>query len=1120
MKRKNKNPNQINLFDLFQSSERSINTTKNVGKSKKEEKHCASTQIDLFNLPDQSMKDTKSIINTITTEIKKTTNNITCKVKKSIKEISNYKITENDKLDKEYFNSSKKSETNIKAIKLLKEIEDEKRSITLDEKKVLVQYSGWGGIPKIFKEKFEDPFDECSAKELRNILNDREYKEAKESCINAHYTSPTVIKAIWELSQRLGFDGGKILEPSCGTGLFFGLIPNNTLEDSELYGIELDSITSRIANMLYPDADILNIGFQQSDKYIEDKSMDIAIGNVPFGNFSILSDPKFSKYKFSIHNYFFAKSLDKLRNGGLLIFITSKFTMDSQDTKIREYIKEKADFIGAIRLPNNAFKKMAGTEVVTDIIVLKKKEENISYKSESFINLLSNDDGMTVNEYFINHPEMIIGEETIKESNMYGTKEYTVILNKTDNIEDKLKEAIKLFPKDIYADNRTYEETISTKDTIDACIYPHLKEGNYIVISNKLYQKHLSQLLLCKASKNKVSKLEKIINIRDLIHEILEDQISNKSDEAINLKQSILSSLYDEFILHYGYLSDNKKDYKEDPDCELISNLEIKNNDTGNLDKAAIFTERTIMPYKKVTNCDTAQDSLIISLNEYGFINLGRMMELTNKSEEELVLELKGKIYKNPETTKYETANQYLSGNVREKLKLAIEYAETNEEYFDNIVSLKAVQPKDLDAEDIKVKLGTPWIPCKDIKDFIINLLDIQDYYKDKLIVNYIPYLGTWILDSQKVYINDSKNTQEYGTSRIKAIRIIEQSINMQQPSIYDEWDDSEGHHRVLNKKETLFARTQQDKIKQEFESWIWNNPQRRTRLCKIYNEKFNSFREEVYDGSNLQLHNVNPNINLRSHQKNAIYRGLYSNKCILLAHCVGSGKTFVQQAIAMESKYLGICHKPMFVIPNNLVESGQFAKEFLQLYPNANILTSTSKDFEKKRRRKLFAKIAVGNWDAVIIGHSSFGKIPVSKELQQDFINEEISLLDQSILLGNDDKENNTKMIKQLEKQKKSLEEKLEKMLDENKRDNLLNFEELGIDMLVVDESHQFKNLFVCSKMQNISGISHTSAMKTEDMFMKVKYIQKINGGKKGVVFASGTPVSNSVCEMYLAAI
>ena len=1007
--------------------------------------------------------------------------------------IENYRITDDN------IGVGKKSErisNNIAAIRTLKKIESEGRKANPTEKEILANYVGWGGLPDVFEEKHS------SHNDLKSLLSAEEYSSARESTLTAFYTPPVVIKSIYNVLENLGFERGNILEPSCGTGNFIGLLPEN-MQDSKFYGVELDSISGRIATQLYQKSNIAVQGYENTN--LPDSFFDVAVGNVPFGQFKV-ADKKYDKHNFLIHDFFFAKTLDKVRPGGVIAFITSRGTMDKKSENVRKYIAQRAELLGAIRLPNNTFKSAAGTDVTSDIIFLQKRERVIDIEPD-WVQLSTDENGFTYNSYFVNHPEMVIGD--IKEiSGPYGF-EVACIAKEGANLEDLLNTAV----KNINGEIETVlidEETGEIEDTIPAT--PDVRNYSYTLVDGHLYFRSNSLMKKVQMSETATERIKGMIELRDCTRSLIEYQVDNLSDETIAEAQKRLNTVYDTFTKKYGLINSraNKLAFQEDSSYPLLSALE-KIDDKGKLQsKAALFTKRTIKPHEPVTNVNTASEALAVSIAEKASVDLQYMSELSNKSEEEIIKELRGVIYLDPDTNTYQTADEYLSGNVREKLRKATVWAEDDERYTYNVEALRKVQPKDLSAAEIDVRLGATWLPQDVVEQFIYETLSTPFYLKNDIKVRYFAYSSEWSI-SGKSKDKGIKATKTYGTDRINAYRIIEDTLNLKDVRVYDYYEEDGKTKRELNKQQTAIAQSKQEMIKNSFNTWVYKDPERRARLCKIYNENFNSIRPREYDGKHLVFSGMNTEIKLREHQVNAIAHGIYGGNT-LLAHVVGAGKTFEMIAIAMETKRLGLCNKSLFVVPNHLTE--QWGVEFMQLYPAANILVATKKDFEPKNRKRFCGRIATGDYDAVIIGHSQFEKIPMSRERQTALINDQINEVLLSIEEAKKSEAENF-TIKQFEKTRKNLETRLEKLNDQSRKDDVVTFEELGVDRLFVDESHYYKNLFLYTKMRNVGGVAQTEAQKSSDLFMKCQYLDEITSGR-GVIFATGTPISNSMVELY----
>ena len=992
---------------------------------------------------------------------------------------------------------------NVEAIRVLKKCEEENRFATPQEQEILSKYVGWGGLPQAFDEKDSSWSNEYSI--LKNLLDEKEYSQARESTLTAFYTPPVVIRSMYKALENMGLKTGNILEPSCGVGNFIGMLPDS-LEDCKLYGVELDSISGRIARQLYQKSTVAVQGYE--DTNLPNSFFDVAVGNVPFGDFKVL-DKKYDKHKFLIHDYFFAKTLDKVRPGGVIAFITSKGTLDKENPSVRKYIAQRADLLGAIRLPNNTFKANAGTEVTSDIIFLQKRD-SITDIEPDWVYLGENDDGIKMNQYFIDNPEMILGNmEMISTSFGYDS----ACISDGEKLEDKLERAI----SNIHAEVKEYElDDIGEEDnSIEADLT--VRNFSYTLIDDKIYFRENSRMYPQELAMTTENRVKGLIEIRDCVRTLLEYQTEDYPDEDIKREQVKLNQLYDRFTKKYGLINSrgNNSAFSNDSSYYLLCSLEIL-DENGNLArKADMFTKRTIKPKTEITSVDNANDALIVSLSEKARVDITFMQKLCNMDMDKMLKDLEGEIFNVPEygePNQWVTADEYLSGNVREKLKIAEHFAETDERFNVNVKYLKEVQPKDLSASEISVRLGSTWIPPEDIKVFIEYLLNPSNYACQNINVHYNEATSEWWIEGKNYDKYNIKATNTYGTGRASAYKIIEDSLNLKDTRIYDYYEDENGKRVAeLNKKETAIAQAKQEQIKLAFEEWIWKDPERRERLTKFYNERFNSIRPREYDGSHISFDGMNPEITLRKHQVNAIARILYGGNT-LLAHEVGAGKTFEMVAAAMESKRLGLCNKSLFVVPNHIVE--QFGQEFLQLYPSANVLVTTKKDFETANRKKFCSRIATGDYDAIIISHSQFEKIPMSVERQVAIIQKQI----EDITLGIQDLKNNNGerfSIKQMEKTKKGLETRLAKLNDTSRKDDVVTFEELGVDRIFVDEAHYYKNLFLYTKMRNVGGIAQTEAQKSSDLFMKCRYLDELTGGK-GVIFATGTPISNSMVELY----
>ena len=999
---------------------------------------------------------------------------------------------------------------NIMAIQLLKKCQEENRFATPEEQIILSKYVGWGGLSEAFDENNSAWATEYL--ELSSVLTPEEYASARESTLTAFYTPPEVITAIYKAMEQMGFKEGNLLEPSCGIGNFIGMLPD-TMQDSKIYGVELDTISAGIAQQLYQKTTIAAQGFEETN--LPDSFFDGVVGNVPFGDFKV-SDKRYDKHKFLIHDYFFAKSLDKLRPGGVMALVTSKGTMDKETLAVRKYIAQRAELLGAIRLPNNTFKGNAGTEVVSDILILQKRDRLIDIEPD-WVHLDTDENGIKMNSYFVQHPEMILGEMKMV-SGRFGM-EATCVPYENADLAAQLDEAVANIHGEI-TEYETEEELEEEDNSIPAD--PTVRNFSYTLVDDKIYYRENSRMTPVEVSATAENRIKGMIAIRNSVRTLIELQTEDYPDSEIKAEQERLNRLYDTFLGKYGLINSraNTSAFSQDSSFSLLSALEIIGED-GELErKADMFSKRTIKPHTPVTSVDTASEALAVSLGEKATIDMDYMMELSGKSENEIFEDLKGVIFLNPlyeygnsYEPKYLMADEYLSGNVREKLRIAKNSAELYpKDYKVNVEALQKVQPKDLTASEISVRLGATWLPPDDVQEFIFHLLETPRYAQWNIKVHFSPFTSEWNIEGKSYDKGNVRAYNTYGTSRINAYKIIEETLNLKDVRIFDYIEDDEGRKKaVLNKKETAIAQSKQEMIKQEFQDWIWSDPERRERLCKSYNEKFNSVRPREYDGSHIIFNGMNPEIELREHQKNAVAHILYGGNT-LLAHAVGAGKTFEMVAAAQESKRLGLCNKSLFVVPNHLTE--QWAAEYLQLYPAANILVATKKDFETKNRKKFCGRIATGDYDAVIIGHSQFEKIPMSIERQRAILEQQLEEITGGIAELKRNRGENFS-IKQLEKSKKSIKQKLDKLNDQTKKDDVVTFEELGVDRLFVDESHYYKNLYLYTKMRNVGGIAQTEAQKSSDLFMKCRYLDEITGGR-GTVFATGTPISNSMVELY----
>ena len=1004
---------------------------------------------------------------------------------------------------------------NIEAIRTLFQLEEEHRGATAEEQQVLSQYVGWGGLADAFDSNKENWSAEYT--QLKGLLSEDEYAAARSSTLNAHYTSPTVIRSIYDAVERMGFRSGNILEPSMGVGNFFGMLPD-TMQDSRLYGVELDSITGHIAKKLYPQADITVAGFETTDRR---DFYDLAVGNVPFGQYKV-NDKAYNKLGFSIHNYFFAKAIDQVRPGGVVAFVTSRYTMDSKDSTARKHMAERADLLGAIRLPNNAFRANAGTDVVSDIIFLQKRDRPIDHEPD-WVQLGKTEDGFAINQYFADHPEMVLGVLST-ESTQYGREELTVAPIEGANLADQLAEAVQ------HIEGQYTEVEVETPDIADVENEKHIlpadpdvKNFSYTVVDGEVFYRENSVMTQVELSDTAKGRVTGMVELRQIVNDLIDQQLNDYPDEDIKATQERLNAAYDAFTAKYGLLNDRKNGrlFEQDSSYYLLCSLENLDEQGQLKSKAAMFTKRTIRPERTVTSVDTPSEALAVSIGEHGKVDLPYMAELLGTPGEygRITTELSGVIFKDPAADPtdpeagWQMADEYLSGDVRAKLRMAQFAAETNPEFAVNVTALEKAQPRELEASEIDVRLGATWLDPNIIQKFMTETFQIPYYLRHAVKVRYSPYTAEWRVEGKTATgRGDIISSETYGTPRANAYKILEETLNLKDVRIYDTIEDAEGKpKRVLNKRETMLAQQKQQVIKDAFANWVWQDPQRRIALVKQYNELFNSTRPREYDGSHIKFVGMNPEITLREHQRNAIAHVLYGGNT-LLAHEVGAGKTYEMAASAMEAKRLGLCQKSLFVVPNHLTE--QWASEFLNLYPNAKLLVARRKDFETANRKKFCARIATGDYDAVIIGHSQFERIPLSFERQERIIQEQIyetlaAINELKVHAG----ENFS--IKQVEKTRKTLETKLEKLRFDERKDDVITFEQLGVDRLFVDESHSFKNLFLTTKMRNVAGLSTSEAQKSSDMFGKCRYLDEITGGR-GVVFATGTPVSNSMTELY----
>ena len=1005
---------------------------------------------------------------------------------------------------------------NIEAICTLFKLEQEHRGATAEEQQVLSQYVGWGGLSDAF-----DPGKDSWAKEyaeLKGLLSEDEYAAARSSVLNAHYTSPTVIRGIYDAVERMGFRSGNILEPSMGVGNFFGMLPD-TMADSRLYGVELDSITGRIAKMLYPQADITVAGFETTDRR---DFYDLAVGNVPFGQYKV-NDKAYNKLGFSIHNYFFAKAIDQVRPGGVVAFVTSRYTMDSKDSTARKHMAERADLLGAIRLPNNAFRANAGTDVVSDIIFLQKRDRPADIEPD-WVQLGKTEDGFAINQYFVDHPEMVLGELTA-ESTQYGREELTVVPIEGAVLADQLAEAVQ------HIEGQYVEVEVETPDVADAEVErktlpadPDVKNFSYAVVDGEVYYRENSIMTQVELSDNAKARVTGMVELRQIVNQLIQEQLDDYPDEDIKATQAKLNTAYDVFTAKYGLLNDRKNGrlFEDDSSYYLLCSLENLDENKQLKSKADMFTKRTIRPEHTVTSVDTPSEALAVSIGEHGRVDLPYMAELLGSpgDYERITTELQGVIFKDPSADAdepeagWQTADEYLSGNVRNKLRMAQLAAESHPEFKINVEALTKAQPKDLEASEIDIRLGATWLNPAIVQQFMMETFQppYRIRYNNLIQVRYSPFTSEWRIGNKSAAgMYDIMSTETYGTHRANAYKILEDTLNLRDCRIYDTIEEDGKERRVLNQKETMLAQQKQQAIKDTFAGWVWQDPQRRNLLVKQYNELFNSTRPREYDGSHIHFVGMNPEINLREHQRNAVAHVLYGGNT-LLAHEVGAGKSFEMAASAMESKRLGLCQKSLFVVPNHLTE--QWASEFLRLYPNAKLLVTSKKDFEPANRKRFCARIATGDYDAVIIGHSQFEKIPLSAERQARIIEDQIEEIEKAIAEAKEQSGEHF-TVKQMEKTRKTLEVKLKKLQSTDRKDDVVTFEQLGVDRLFVDESQNYKNLYLYTKMRNVAGLSTSEAQKSSDMFGKCRYLDEVTGGR-GVIFATGTPISNSMTEMY----
>lgn len=1000
----------------------------------------------------------------------------------------------------------------MEAIRTLRRIEEEGRLATSEEQEVLAQYVGWGGLPQAFDERNEAWSKEYA--ELKGLLSDEEYASARASTLNAHYTSPTVVKAIYGTLERMGLASGNILEPACGTGNFFGLVPES-MAGAKLYGVELDGITGRIARQLYQEADITVDGYERTR--FPDNFFDAAVGNVPFGAYRV-ADPKYDRHGFAIHDYFFAKTLDQVRPGGVVAFVTSKGTLDKATPSVRQYIARRAELLGAVRLPNTAFKANAGTEVTTDILFLQKRDHIIDDVQPEWLHTFNNAEGVPVNNYFLQHPEMMLGTMAF-DSSMYGNeRETTCNPIEGADLAEQLHEAMGNIQGKITAREQEIREQY--KETIPAD--PSVRNYSYTLVDGELYYRENSVMYKPDLPRTSMERAKDMVGLRDLCRAVIDAQMDGVSDEDLQVLQKDLNRAYDRFVRRHSRVNDvaSARAFDEDSSYYLLCGLENLDEDRRFIGKSDMFTKRTIRQNVVPTSAETPQEALLLSISEKAHVDMDYMASLTGRTEEDLERELRGAIFQvpdrvEPETGRavWQTADEYLSGNVREKLETARRYAEREPELFgSNVKALEEAQPKPLTASEIDVRLGATWVDPKYVQAFLFELLQTPPYMTYSIKVSYSPMSATWNISNKTKDVGNVRANTTYGTKDLNAYKIIEETLNLKTVRIYKAVEGPDGKEtRVLDPEATTLAQQKQNEIKEKFREWVFRDPKRRDALVEEYNRRFNVTRAREYDGGHLRFGGINPEIALREHQKNAIARILYGGNT-LLAHEVGAGKTYEMVAAAMEGKRLGLNHKSLFVVPNHLTE--QMATETLRLYPGANVLVATRKDFEAKNRKKFCARIATGDYDAIVIGHSQFEKIPLSSERQARFVEEQIEEIAQGIEELKEEKGERW-TIKQMERSKKDLEAKLTKLQAQEKKDDVVTFEELGVDRMFVDEAHNYKNLFLYTKMRNVAGISQTEAQKSSDMYMKCRYMDELTGNR-GVIFATGTPVSNSMTELY----
>ncbi|MCI8743073.1 MAG: DUF3849 domain-containing protein, partial [Lachnospiraceae bacterium] len=1018
---------------------------------------------------------------------------------------ANFRITYKEPEPGRGFSPKEKFRRNIQAVHILKKIEQENRIATPEEQEILAAYAGWGGLAEAFDGTKNNWAKEYQ--ELKTLLSPEEYASARESTLNAHYTGPVIIKSIYDAIGRMGFTKGNILEPAMGTGNFFGMLPE-AMGESRLYGVELDSLTGRIAKQLYPRADVQITGFEKI-RYPSD-FFDVAVGNVPFGQYKV-ADRAYDRYNFQVHDYFLAKALDKVRPGGIAVFITSKGTLDKQNPSARKYLAQRAELLGAVRLPSTAFLENAGTGVTSDILFLKKRDRMEGLEPE-WVRLAENEDGITLNAYFVSHPEMVLGKMEMVPG-PYGM-EAACMPDPSVPLSEQLGHAISHISGSIDEIEMEEQEDGTLQELLPAS--PDVKNYSYTLVDSRVYYREDSVLQSMDVPEATETRIRGMVQLRDCVQELVRLQMEESPDSAVKERQEELNTRYDTFVQRHGRINSqaNRRAFSQDSGYFLLCSLEKLDEEGRFTGKADMFHRRTIKRHETVTYVDTAEEALAVSMGEKAAVDLDYMAGLTGKGQEEMIRDLAGIIFQNPVTGQWETADQYLSGNVREKLETAKVFAENHPEYAANVQALERARPRELDASEIGVRIGATWIAPRYIEDFMKEVLGTPDYlFTRKAVgVHYSDATGQWYVEGKNTDQGNALVRMTYGTGRASAYRILEDSLNLRDTRVFDTVTDSEGKEkRVLNRKETVLASQKQEALREAFQDWIFRDPERRKELCGVYNRLFNSTRPREYDGSHLKFPGMTPDIELKPHQLNAVARQLYGNNT-LLAHCVGAGKTFEMIAAAMESRRLGLSQKCLFVVPNHL--TGQWASDFLRLYPGANILAATRKDFEPARRKKFCSRIATGDYDAVIIGHSQFEKIPLSGERQAAMIRRQIAEIETAIETAGAEKgEHYT--VKQMERSKKSLQARLERLNDTSRKDDVVTFEQLGVDRLFVDESHHYKNLFLYTKMRNVAGIPQTEAQKSSDMFAKCQYLDELTGGR-GITFATGTPISNSMTELY----